>query len=379
MFARKITDTASRSPTRIRISGRIRIPSIVKALLLGLPLVLAQCNLSDDKEMAGSSETGDRKEAGSSLGDGDPTIPGQGGDSLKVPQAGQLTAGEIDDHLNYPQFKAYVQRTLQAAKQPNLEFLLPDAADVKDRFAGNTTRPKALDLAFAIDATGSMGDEMNYLAVEFQTIVGRIQSRHSELSIRYGLVFYRDHGDEYVVQKHPFQTSASETQAILKSHRADGGGDTPEAMDEGLDAAVGLGWRGAATASQLLFLVADAPPHDAKIAPFLKAVGKAATKGIRVYPLAASSTDELTELLMRIAAFQTSGSYSFLTNDSRIGNDHKEPSIPCYLVTRLDELLTRIIESEITGTRIEPDSAAVIRTSGNYDKGRCKEAQVAAR
>jgi hypothetical protein len=350
-----------------------------KIALLGITLAFARCTMAtDDMETVGGpggKEITDRGPGGFTDGSGTTG----GGDSLRQPQAGQLTAGEIDDRLNFPQFKTYVQRTLQAAGKANLEFSLPAEADVKDRFAGSAARPKALDLAFAIDATGSMGDEMGYLASEFQSIVGRIQSRHADLSIRYGLVFYRDQGDQFVVQSHAFRTSAGEIQAILKGQGADGGGDTPEAMDKGLEAATDLEWRGVSAASQMLFLVADAPPHDAAIAPFLKAVGKAVDKGIRIYPLAASSTDEVTELLMRIAAFRTAGSYSFLTNDSRIGNDHKEPSIPCYLVTRLDELLTRLIESEIAGARLEPETASVIRKSGNYEKGACKETQVAAK
>lgn len=360
----------------LKIADKVRKPGIGRFGILALTLIFSQCTMTDERATDGGVETGGR-DWGSVSGTGDPRNPGKGGDSTRLPQAGQLTAGEIDDHLNFPQFKTYVQRALQAAQTTNLEFSLPDESDVKDRFEGDAARPKALDLAFAIDATGSMGDEMSYLASEFQSIVGRIQSRHPDLSIRYGLVFYRDQGDDFVVKSHTFRSSAEETQAILKGQRADGGGDTPEAMDEGLNAAMGLDWRGSSTATQMLFLVADAPPHDASIAPFLKAVDRAVSKGIRIYPLAASSTDELTELLLRIAAFQSSGSYSFLTNDSGIGNDHKEPSIPCYVVTRLDELLKRLIESEIAGARIEPQPSSIIRTSGQYEKGLCREGQVA--
>jgi hypothetical protein len=355
-------------PAQVPAPGRY--PGLAKFLLPCLPLLLGHCmSMSDDKMDTGSpGMPGDLGPLGTGTG-----TQGQGGDSAHHAQAGELTAGEIDDHLNYPQFKAYVSRALQSAQQPALEYTLPDEADVKDRFANAAPRPKALDLAFAIDATGSMGDEMSYLAAEFQTIVGSVQSRHPDLSIRFGVVFYRDHGDVFVVASHAFGTSAKEMQTILKSQQAGGGGDTPEAMDEGLAAAVALGWRGPSAATQMLFLVADAPPHDAAIAPFLKAVEKAASQGIRIYPLAASSTDALTELLMRIAAFKTEGSYAFLTDDSGIGLDHKEPSVPCYLVTRLDELLTRLIESEIAGARIEPEPASVIRAAGKYDHGHCLE------
>jgi hypothetical protein len=354
--------------------ARSRFPGLAKALLPLLPILLAHCmSVTDDKmdEATGVPGSGDKGTSGASA-------PGQGGDSARRVQAGQLTAGEIDDHLNYPRFKAYVSGALQTAGKQSLGISLPDEAEVEDRFAGDEPRPKALDLAFAIDATGSMGDEMSYLAAEFQIIVGRIQSAHPDLSIRFGLVFYRDQGDDFVVSSHAFGTSAAATQSLLKGQVAAGGGDIPEAMDQGLAAAVDLGWRGPSAAAQMLFLVADAPPHDEAIAPFLKAVDKAASKGIRIYPLAASSADGLTELLMRVAAFETEGTYSFLTDDSGIGLGHKEPSVPCYLVTRLDDLLARLIESEIAGARIEPEPSAIIRKAGEYDHGHCLESQSAA-
>lgn len=375
MFARKPV------PFHSRGSAEGRIPASVRYLLPVLALALVQCMSSMTSDKMGEDAYG--PSGGSPL----PPSQGQGTDSVRV-AAGQLTAGEIDDHLNYPRFKAYVERSLQGGSQggpassvPELslsELSLPDESEVKDRFDGSASRPQALDLAFAIDATGSMADEMSYLAAEFQAIVVRIQSRHPDLSIRFGIVFYRDHGDEFVVESHAFRSSVPETQSILKNQGAGGGGDTPEAMDEGLEAAVDLAWRGPSAASQMLFLVADAPPHDASVAAYLKAVGKAAAKGIRIYPLAASSTDELTELLMRVAAFKTEGSYSFLTDDSGIGRDHKEPSIPCYLVTRLDELMARLIEQEIAGARIEPEPSAIIRKAGNYDRGRCLDTPVSA-
>jgi Mg-chelatase subunit ChlD len=365
MFAEKPDPSLSQS------SARGRSPGFARFVIPCLTLVLAHCmTVTDDEMPDGSFGPASDTRGG--------TAPGQGGTSPRPSPAGQLTAGEIDDHLNYPQFKAYVLRSLAAAGQPALDYPLPEDSEVEDRFADSAPRPKALDLAFAIDATGSMGDEMSYLAAEFQAMVGRIQTRHPDISFRFGIVFYRDHGDEFVVESHAFRSSVSETQSILKNQGAGGGGDMPEAMDEGLQAAVDLGWRGPAAASQMLFLVADAPPHNEAIGAYLKAVGKAASKGIRVYPLAASSTDGTAELLMRIAAFETEGSYSFLTDDSGIGNDHKEPSIPCYVVTRLDELMTRQIESEIAGARIEPEAASIIRTSGNYDRGHCLEGQPAA-
>ena len=63
--------------------------------------------------------------------------------------------------------------------------------------------------------------------------------------------------------------------------------------------------------------------------------------------------------------------HTFLTDDSGIGNPHAEPAIDCYLVTRLDQLLRRVIDSQISGRRIEPEKNEVIRAVGQYDAGKC--------
>ncbi len=75
---------------------------------------------------------------------------------------------------------------------------------------------------------------------------------------------------------------------------------------------------------------------------------------------------------MRTAAQLTLGRYIFLTNDSGVGDSHKEPSIPCYFVTRLDAAIARMVDIELTGTYREPAPAEVIRTGGNPQNGACK-------
>jgi len=74
---------------------------------------------------------------------------------------------------------------------------------------------------------------------------------------------------------------------------------------------------------------------------------------------------------MRAMAAATQSRYTFLTDDSGIGNAHAAPAIDCYLVTRLDTLLRRVIDSQLSGRRIEPGEQEVIRTVGQYDNGKC--------
>ena len=86
---------------------------------------------------------------------------------------------------------------------------------------------------------------------------------------------------------------------------------------------------------------------------------------------AASGVADEAEYAMRAMAAATQSRYLFLTDDSGVGNPHAPPAIDCYLVTRLDALVRRVIDSQISGRRIEPDKDEVIRSVGEYDGGKC--------
>jgi len=133
-----------------------------------------------------------------------------------------------------------------------------------------------------------------------------------------------------------------------------------------------LGWRGDPTTARLAFWVADAPHHADRAAQIAAAIDVAAGQDVHLYPVASSGVDELTEYSMRAAAQLTLGRYLFLTDDSGVGGEHKEPSIPCYFVTRLDDAILRMVDIEMSGDYHEPDSADVIRAGGNPADGACR-------
>jgi hypothetical protein len=228
---------------------------------------------------------------------------------------------------------------------------------------------RKFDLMLAIDTTGSMGDEIAYLKSELRAILADIGRAHPGLDIRVGLVAYRDLGDVYVTRTYPFTASLDSMQASLRAQYADGGGDYPEAMDLALARAVGQDWRPDAVKS--LLLVADAPPHDENIGKAWRAAEAARGKRIQIVPVAASGVGDTAEYAMRAMAAATQSRYIFLTDDSGIGNPHAAPAVDCYLVTRLDRLVRRVLDSQISGRRVEPRDGEVIRSVGQYDKGKC--------
>jgi hypothetical protein len=228
---------------------------------------------------------------------------------------------------------------------------------------------RKFDLLLAIDTTGSMGDEINYLKSELRTILADLRRSHPGLDIRLGLVAYKDEGDVYVTQTYPFVSSLDAMQANLQAQYASGGGDYPEAMDLALARAVSQDWRPDAVKS--LLLVADAPPHDENIGKAWRAAEAARARRIQIVPVAASGVGDVAEYVMRAMAAATQSRYIFLTDDSGIGNPHATPAVDCFLVTRLDRLVRRVLDSQISGRRVEPREGEVIRSVGRYEGGKC--------
>ncbi len=213
--------------------------------------------------------------------------------------------------------------------------------------AVDCNQSQRVDIAFVVDATGSMGDELNYLRAELNDVIFTSKEINTVLNFRFANVFYRDHTDAYLTKSQDFTRVLSESIAFISDQQAGGGGDFPEAVEAALDTAVNtLQWSEDARA-RILFLVLDAPPHNTPdIQERLRRISRqAAAKGIRIVPLVASGIDKGTEFLMRSIALATNGTYAFLTDDSGIGGSHLKPSTDSYTVETLNDLLVRIIST----------------------------------
>jgi hypothetical protein len=118
-----------------------------------------------------------------------------------------------------------------------------------------------VEVAFVLDTTGSMGGLIEGAKRRIWSIARRIGEGRPRPDLRIALVGYRDVGDAYVTQVHPFTSDMDEVYQSLSSFRAEGGGDTPEHVSAALREAVeSLPWSGP-RALKVIFLVGDAPPH----------------------------------------------------------------------------------------------------------------------
>lgn len=234
-----------------------------------------------------------------------------------------------------------------------------------------TWQPDFLDLAFVIDTTGSMGDEMEWLLKDLSSILRQAKSSAGNIDIRLGLVVYKSRGDRYVVKSYGFTKNQKQFRNWLSGELpTSGGSGYPEAVADALKAGVSLNWR-RGHGERLLFQIGDEPPHRTQTRTYLNAAGKAALNGIQIFSIEASSQGPHLEYLMRQGALVSNGRYIFLTDDSGVGYAHSEPSTTCYRVTPLNDLMVRVIQSELKGHRIEVSSRDVIREVGSYKNGVC--------
>ena len=115
-----------------------------------------------------------------------------------------------------------------------------------------------LDVALVIDATDSMQfviDSVRDRLVHLVSLLHKLVP-----TSRIGIVAYRDSGEEYVTKWVDLSFSTKKLAGFLRNLNAGGGGDWPEAMHEGLDAAMNdLGWR--KRSRRVVILVPGSPPH----------------------------------------------------------------------------------------------------------------------
>ena len=205
------------------------------------------------------------------------------------------------------------------------------------------------DIAFIVDATGSMGDEIAFLKKDLLDILEKARQDQRGITFRTGTVFYRDAEDAqytYLTRYSPFTEDFSTTINFIKNQSADGGGDLPEAVHTALEVGLNeLAWDDGAR-SRIAFLLLDAPAHQDRaqvISSLHQSIYSYSARGIKIIPIFASSGDKSCEFMCRFFAIATGGTYVFLTNDSGIGESHVVPSVGQYQVEKLNDLVLRLI------------------------------------
>ena len=221
---------------------------------------------------------------------------------------------------------------------------------------------RTVDLAFVLDTTGSMGEEIEAVKSTIRTVAAKLGSDQTD--VRIGLVEYKDRGDAEVTHAYPFSSDLAAFSRSVARLTAGGGGDYPEDMQAGLSLALDqLQWRPDATA-RIVVVIGDAPPHldyqDER--DYADAARRAAARGIKLYTVAASGMDATGQIVMRQMAQFTGASNLFVlrggAGPQSVGGG--DPQSSCggtqgqYASGNLDQLIVAKVKRELAALDADP-------------------------
>ncbi|MBN2491737.1 MAG: FHA domain-containing protein [Planctomycetes bacterium] len=186
-------------------------------------------------------------------------------------------------------------------------------------------RGRGLDVAIVFDSTGSMQGIIDQVRAQ----IHRMNLYISALvpgNYRLAMATYRDRGDDYVVRVEPLTHDFYQILIFIESVHAAGGGDIPEAVHEGLQAATRkLRWR--KNAHKVVLLFGDAPPHDRDLPVCRNLASQLRREGGVIHTIftevgareeALSEPDRKAVEAFRSIARYGGGSFSFLDQEVNI-------------------------------------------------------------
>jgi hypothetical protein len=177
--------------------------------------------------------------------------------------------------------------------------------------------PARLEVAFVLDTTGSMSGLIEGAKRKIWSIANQMASGQPTPEIRIGLIGYRDRGDAYVTRFHDLSEDVDAIYAQLSGFAADGGGDTPESVNQALHEAVTrMSWNASQDVYKVIFLVGDAPPHTEypNDVAYAKSARLARSLGITINTIQCGNIPS-TEPVWREIAEAGAGRYAAIRQD----------------------------------------------------------------
>ena len=214
----------------------------------------------------------------------------------------------------------------------------------------------SIDVVFVLDTTGSMGGLIEGAKQKIWAIANQISQAQQTPTIRFGLVGYRDRGDDYVTTMTALTEDIDTVYADLMNYKAQGGGDTPESVNEALFAAVErFDWSPQDGSLKLIYLVGDAPPKmgykdDVK---YQASCRLAYEQGININTIQCGSLRGTKEIWQEIAQL-ANGAYAAIEQNGGV----------VAISTPYDEQLTKL-DSDIRATMLDYGDSEVFAYQAN--------------
>ncbi len=174
---------------------------------------------------------------------------------------------------------------MQAPPVPSTPDRLPIAMQVDQQ-----ARPR-IEAVFVLDTTGSMSGLIQAAKENIWSIASSMAQAQPTPELRIGLVAFRDRGDDYVTRVVDLSGDLDSMYAQLMDFQANGGGDTPEAVNQALPEAINtISWSQGQDAYRTVFLVGDAPPQTYQDEPsYAEIIAIAKSRGIVINTIQAGS------------------------------------------------------------------------------------------
>jgi len=218
-----------------------------------------------------------------------------------------------------------------------------------------------LDILFILDTTGSMGEEIQRLKTTIEIINLNLGAISSRPQVRFGLVLYRDQGDEYTTEVVPLTGDLAGFKRALAGVRADGGGDDPEDLQSALrDAMREIRWN--PDGIRLAFVITDAAPHLDYGADYtyVDASHDARKAGIKIFSVGTGGLDISGELPLRQISQYTYAKYIFLTYGEQGESEGGTPGSVShhtgsnYQTDKLEAIIIRFAREELANLTDQP-------------------------
>jgi Mg-chelatase subunit ChlD len=153
------------------------------------------------------------------------------------------------------------RRILMGLLLGGLALMTAPSAFVQEPAKKKQERPR-VEVVFCLDTTGSMGGLIDAAKQKIWSIANQISSGEPTPLVKIGLVAYRDRGDAYITKVIDLTDDLDAIHGHLMGFKAEGGGDTPESVNQALHESVTkISWSTDKKTLRMIFLVGDAPPH----------------------------------------------------------------------------------------------------------------------
>lgn len=253
-------------------------------------------------------------------------------------------------------------------KKENAKNETPILASVVKKDTSITTSKNA-EIVFCLDATGSMGGLIGTAKEKIWDIVSELAQSNDIDSLKMGMVFYRDRDDNFITKHIALTADLDEAYSDLLEITADGGGDSPESVNQALNESItNMLWSTNPETYKTIFVIGDCPPHmDYKDdILYSESCKKAAEKGIIINTIKLGNT--CTEAIYHFKKMAECTNGEFI----KLDQDATDYSIATPYDSEINDISKDIDASRIyygTNEEREDNYTKKAKSMEVYDKG----------